>query len=891
MGTFNATLTTAGTRTLTATDQSTSSITGHSGPIVVGSATAPTHFVLTPPFGNNATAGNAFAFIVQAEDQFNNQVLSYNGSIHFATGDSIGTVPPNSPETTGFGVFAATLRTTGNQTVTVNDPSNGSITPATMIIHVSPNVSTHFLVTPSGLTTTALLPAPGVAITGTGITVSVTAMDAWNNTATGYSGITQLTSSDGAASISGSHALTGGVGTFTATLNTMGSQTLTASDTVATSITGSAGVAVRDLVVTTLTPTTTGFTAVFSKTINNPSGPNAINLYDSADAGYGAADVTLFGPSGYVRGSLLLNDPTNPNAVTFVKTSTFNLTTVFNPGSGLLPAGHYTVTLRSASNAFTDTSLILLDGNNSGVPGTNFVGTFNIASPAVAVGVPAFARGPSQTINLPNNTGNNISMTNGTPVNISNGAGVTSGNFTLQYNAALLTITGAAVNNQQTVNFGGTVTGGVFELAFNSATTGPIAYSSTASTLQNNIQTALTALSTITAEGGVTVSAFTAVNVAVNFSNLPGAANTQPTMSAFSSLTGTSPTVQVLAAPLPVGSTFTLMSNTVVGTSGTAVLAFTSPTPLNAGPQNLGEISGMVPMATQTMYGAKAILHFSSESLNGGTIPATNDDAVQAVAFLGDASGDGVYSPLDPALIARVATGLDSGFGAYGRLDPVIVGDINTSGTVDSTDSSLLNRYVGGTAVPQIPTYPTGLTIAPAGPDPTLSVLTDLQAAPGATVTVPVNIDTAKPDGSTGMTEAILALQYDPQVFSVSPADVQLGALPQSGSGWHLTSVVNAKTGQIGIDLFSTTPILTTAGGSLVTISLHVRDAAPAGATALSLVSSVSPTGQQQYQTEVADAQGAFVLHAAVTACRDGAGSSWTADGHIRWPNSGALGR
>jgi hypothetical protein len=532
MGTFSATLTAAGTRTLTATDQSTSSITGHSGPIVVGSATTPTHFFLTPPFGNNATAGNAFAYIVQAEDQFNNQVLSYNGSVHFATSDSIGTVQPNSPMTTGFGVFAATLRTAGNQTLTVNDPSNGSIMPATVIIHVNPNFSTHFLVTPSGLTVTPLLPAPGVAITGTGITVSVTALDSWNNTATGYSGVAQLTSSDTAASISGSHALTAGVGTFTATLNTMGGQTLTASDTVATSITGSAGVAVRDLVVTTLTPTTTGFTAVFSKTINNPSGPNAINLYDSADAGYGAADVTLFGPAGFVRGSLLFNDPTNPNAVTFVKTSTFNLISVFNPGSGLLPAGHYTVTLRSASNGFTDTSLIPLDGNNSGVPGTNFVGTFNITSPPVAVGVPAFARGPSQTINLPNNTGNNISMTNGTPVNISNGAGVTSGTFTLQYNAALLTITSAAVNNQQTVNFGGTVTGGTFELAFNSVTTGPITYSSTASTLQSNIQTALTALSTIAADGGVTVSAFTGVNVAVNFSNLPGSSSTQPTMSA-----------------------------------------------------------------------------------------------------------------------------------------------------------------------------------------------------------------------------------------------------------------------------------------------------------------------------------------------------------------------
>ena len=60
-----------------------------------------------------------------------------------------------------------------------------------------------------------------------------------------------------------------------------------------------------------------------------------------------------------------------------------------------------------------------------------------------------------------------------------------------------------------------------------------------------------------------------------------------------------------------------------------------------------------------------------------------------------------------------------------------------------------------------------------------------------------------------------MALQYDPQVFSVSAADVQSGSLT---GGWQLTTVVNAQTGEIGIDLFSSTPIQTTAGGSLVDI-------------------------------------------------------------------------
>src|SRR5277367_571678 len=117
------------------------------------------------------------------------------------------------------------------------------------------------------------------------------------------------------------------------------------------------------------------------------------------------------------------------------------------------------------------------------------------------------------------------------------------------------------------------------------------------------------------------------------------------------------------------------------------------------------------------------------------------------------------------------------------------------------------------------------------------------------------------------MTEAVLALQYDPKVFEVSAADVQLGTVPQGGSGWQITTQVNAQTGQIGIDLYSTTPITNPAGGSLVVIALQVRDNAPAGATALTLVPSVDPSGGQRvFQTGLTGPEGAFILHQSVTA-------------------------
>jgi len=109
------------------------------------------------------------------------------------------------------------------------------------------------------------------------------------------------------------------------------------------------------------------------------------------------------------------------------------------------------------------------------------------------------------------------------------------------------------------------------------------------------------------------------------------------------------------------------------------------------------------------------------------------------------------------------------------------------------------------------------------------------------------------------MTEAILALTYDPKVLSVSSSDITLGSIPGLGAGWQITSVVDQATGQIGIELFSTTAITATQAGSLVNIAFHVQPGAAVPATAVQLVSSVTPGGQQ-FSTQVDDAQGRYVL-------------------------------
>jgi hypothetical protein len=126
-------------------------------------------------------------------------------------------------------------------------------------------------------------------------------------------------------------------------------------------------------------------------------------------------------------------------------------------------------------------------------------------------------------------------------------------------------------------------------------------------------------------------------------------------------------------------------------------------------------------------------------------------------------------------------------------------------------------------------------------------------------------LDDPHPVGSTGMTEAVLTLTYDPSLLSVSA--ITLGSIPNQGTGWHLSYVVDQATGQIGIELYSLTPITQAEAGSLVNITFRVVDGEPSGvsrrsaATRVQLVSSVIANGQQ-FATQVDDAEGQYVLSA-----------------------------
>ncbi len=131
--TFSATLKTAGTQSLTATDTLTLSVTGSETGITVSPAMA-SRLGVTAPAGS--TAGSAFSVTLTARDAYNNTATSYAGTVHFTNSDRAATLPGNytfKAADQGVHTFAGlVLRKKGRQNITVTDTLNGSIAGSTI---------------------------------------------------------------------------------------------------------------------------------------------------------------------------------------------------------------------------------------------------------------------------------------------------------------------------------------------------------------------------------------------------------------------------------------------------------------------------------------------------------------------------------------------------------------------------------------------------------------------------------------------------------------------------------------------------------------------------------------------------------------------------------------
>jgi len=196
------------------------------------------HLQVSVPGGS--TAGSSFSITVTALSG-SSTVTSYTGTVQFGSTDPGATLPATYTFVAGDnGVHTfsgVTLVKAGSQTITATDTVTPSITGTSPVITVTPASAT-----------TLQVSAPGAATHGMAFSVTVTALDQFGNTATGYTGTVHFTSSDGAVGVilPGDYTFTGGdagVHTFSSgvTLVTTGGQTVTATDKNTGSIHGTSG--------------------------------------------------------------------------------------------------------------------------------------------------------------------------------------------------------------------------------------------------------------------------------------------------------------------------------------------------------------------------------------------------------------------------------------------------------------------------------------------------------------------------------------------------------------------------------------------------------------------------------------------------------------------------
>jgi hypothetical protein len=437
-------------------------ITGNNGtytlspaPPYVGSLTiAPgplAQYFVSVPAGPQVTAGKAFLMTVQAADQFGNPITNYTGPATVTA-----TINPTSTSssfplsvtigTNGLGLALATLKQVGSYTITVASGSfRGSASPVT--VTPGPALGLAFAVQPANTPTGIVLP-----------TVTVQVLDLYGNVVTSdNSDVVTLSIASGPGSFTSgsttSATVQNGVASFTSlVLVTPGNYTLGAR--VQGRFTGpnSAAFTVAPLQVLpgSFQGTPDGFSLQFNTPFLVTSTTPILYGQGFGSAAPGPSVILTTDPgnlqdtAAMVEGSLVLNPATS--TLTFVATNTALET---DNGSPLLSDGTYTAILRSS--AATDGFQALnpgggfLDGLASDVSGSgDFTTTFTVNASANhddVVWVPSTADGPGQPLSAPGMNQADI----GYPLYLKDSTGtVTSVLVTLNYNPALLTVTGVS---------------------------------------------------------------------------------------------------------------------------------------------------------------------------------------------------------------------------------------------------------------------------------------------------------------------------------------------------------------------------------------------------------------------------------------------------------------
>jgi FG-GAP-like repeat len=237
--TFTSALKTAGLVRITAADTSSSTFIGTSQPITVTSAAAASLSIV----GGGGSIGVFRPVTIVARDIYGNVATTDNGLVHLSSSDPATVLPADFALTGGNGVASVKLLTEGAQTLTSNDVANPALT-ASEVVTGTPATAGMFVVTgyPS-------------SVAGVAQAFTVQVIDILGKVATKYTHMVYFSSSDFQAGLPLSYTFTAadaGVHTFTATLKTAGSRSITVSDPIDGAFGSQTGVVIIPAAATTI---------------------------------------------------------------------------------------------------------------------------------------------------------------------------------------------------------------------------------------------------------------------------------------------------------------------------------------------------------------------------------------------------------------------------------------------------------------------------------------------------------------------------------------------------------------------------------------------------------------------------------------------------------------
>jgi ELWxxDGT repeat protein len=296
--TFSATLKTAGTQALLATDSANGSITGsETGITVLPTAASQLIFAQQP---STTMAGLAIspALTVDVEDPCGNVVTGDSSTVTLTLSSGAfegGSTTASAAASDGVATFSTLkIDTAGSYTLKAAD---GNLTSAN---------SGSFSVKAAAASTLSVSGFPSPSTAGAGHNFTVTLRDPYGNVAAGYTGTVHFKSSDPQAALPGNYTFTAtdaGVHTFSATLKTAGVQSIAVTDTTTGSLTGTeSGLSVNpaaasQFILTALSNVTTGASFSLTLTVEDAYG-NVVTGY-TGTVHFSSTDTRATLPSNY----------------------------------------------------------------------------------------------------------------------------------------------------------------------------------------------------------------------------------------------------------------------------------------------------------------------------------------------------------------------------------------------------------------------------------------------------------------------------------------------------------------------------------------------------------------------------------------------------------------